>query len=248
MKNKLHYIIIGAVFAFAIVAVVLGIYTMNQLSEVSEFSFEIREASEIAIAALDFNVENFHTQLEVWEYAYEPNEKRWNAFEAHNEELTELLGYLVKQVEEEAGEHKEPGEASALSLNAEVRLKRIVDDLATVRADWDNLFESVNEQRRLLELGYNDVNSEHYLEYVDAVEKSSVRLGINEALFDALEFNREVDEFVEDQKDLLWKLELEQKSIMQNFSILFFILIIVFILFNVGVAMAIPKIFSESKK
>jgi signal transduction histidine kinase len=41
---------------------------------------------------LDLNVENFHTQLEVWEYAYAPNEKRLKAFELHMESLGILAG------------------------------------------------------------------------------------------------------------------------------------------------------------
>jgi len=117
---KLNYVILTGVFVFAIASILLGIYTMTQLSEVSKLSFEIREASDIAIAALDFNVENFHTQLEVWEYAYDPNEKLLDAFENHNNELTVLLDELVEEVEEEAEDHGEDSrEISALNRGGE---------------------------------------------------------------------------------------------------------------------------------
>lgn len=246
---KSNYLLITGIFIFAIASIILGIYTMTQLSEVSEISFEIREASDIAILALDFNVENFHTQLEAWEYAYEPTEERLSAFESHDRILTDLLNKLVEEVEEEAEDHRNGSkEISALTKGGELAILQIVEDLEKVRNDWKNMFASIDELRDLYELGYDDIDSEGHKEFFKKRQNVDTRVYINEALFDALEFNKEIDKFVEDQKSLVFELQSKQRRLIERFSVLFFILIVVFILFNIIAALSLMKIFKKKKR
>ena len=67
----------------------------NVSSQLTAKQDEIHEISELSEAVLDFNVENFHTQLEVWEYAYEPTEKRLNAFYKHEVVFDQLFADLI---------------------------------------------------------------------------------------------------------------------------------------------------------
>jgi len=248
-KLTFNYLVIAGVFLFAILATTLGIYTMFQISEISKISREIREASEISQAALDFNVENFHTQLEAWEYAYEPNEKRFNAFVAHDKKLGELLKDLTRlAVAEENLRLQDPKGRSGLVRGGLDKIEDISRDLEKVHLDWETMFASIAELRQLYELGYADIDSEGHAEFYAKRQAVNVRVQINEELFDALEFNREIDEFVQDQKDLVWKLQLEQDSIISRFFVLFFILIIVLIVFNVGATVGAMQIFKKEKK
>lgn len=247
MKNR--YMIVGGALVFIILAALLGIYTTNKLSDVSAISREIRKASEISEAALDFNVENFHTQLEVWEYAYEPNQKRLKAFEMHDKKLDELLADLEKLVETEKNwALQNPNKLAALAIGGEDQINDIVLDLEKVHEDWKNLFASITRARELKDLGYDDINSEHHEEYHDAAEDVNLRMNVNEELFDALEFNKGVDDFVADQKDLVWKLQLEQRLVTSQFSLMFFGLIVALILLNVAIGLTIKAAAKKSKK
>ena len=89
MKIKLK--LFSGVLAFVVVVILLGTYIITEFNQISHIESEIKEAKEISKAALDFNVENFHTQLEVWEYVYIPNQERLDAFESHKVTLNNLL-------------------------------------------------------------------------------------------------------------------------------------------------------------
>lgn len=137
-------------FAIMILLVVgFSAYVVSQLGTISTISHEVAEATKISQAALDFNVENFHTQLEVWEYAFEPNQTRLLAFEKHNETLSVLLDKLVEEVEKEAAERAEEGEITALIAGGGEKIKKIASDLELVRKDWEtNLFPVVKKTGR----------------------------------------------------------------------------------------------------
>lgn len=234
---KFNYILLGGFLIFAILVSTFGIYVMTQLTEISEISFEVKEASEISQAALDFNVENFHTQLEIWEYAYAPSDARLLAYQKHDEKLTELLNNLVEIVEIEVRE-KHVGQRGVIE-GGEEQVKEIADDLEKVRDDWVGLLESIGELKELIDAGYDDVNSENHNMYHVALEKSKERVIANENLFDELEFNNEIDNFVVAQEELVEELHEEQKSIISRFMILFTILITILVVLSIGMVLFI---------
>src|SRR4030065_463094 len=97
---KLGY---SLVISFLIVTVIMGafgFYMFNNVhSKLSEKQQEINEVSALTSAVQVFHMENFHTQLKMWEYAYEPNEKRLNAFYEHLISWERLLAEFMALAE-----------------------------------------------------------------------------------------------------------------------------------------------------
>jgi len=119
---------------FSIIFSIVGMYIVMEIEKIETINREFDEANEISLTALDFNVENFHTQLEVWEYAYEPNQIRLDAFESHKKTLNELAERLNEKVEEEASDAEE--DYHGLYPNAVNDVKKITNNLSLVEDDW----------------------------------------------------------------------------------------------------------------
>lgn len=125
LSNKL----IAGFLAVAIVMGSFGFFMFQRVSsQLSEKQTEINNLSALTLAISDFHIENYHTQLEVWEYAYQPNEKRLNAFYKHLMAFELLFDDFIKLADE-------------AELGAEDRT--IVDDLKSgivdVRQTWIDL-------------------------------------------------------------------------------------------------------------
>jgi len=237
VKNRGAYPLIFGFLVFAALASLFGIYVLSELESVS---VEIVEASEIVGKALDFNVENFHTQLEVWEYAYEPTETRLVAFEKHNEALTDLLNDLLIIVErKKRSEQKNPDKRSSLAPQGEKQIKGIIIDLEKVRTDWVPILEGIKEIRTMKDLGYDklEANGDNYLRYLETEQEVRKLVLTNEDLFDKLEFNQQVDLFIESQESNLDILNHKRKSIMSQFTILFAILITMMVVLGIGMSL-----------
>lgn len=216
--------------------VVFGIYVTNQLGEITVITRQVSEANELASEVLDFNVENFHTQLEVWEYAYDPNLERLQAFEEHNSTLSELLIILKEKVNKEDIEREVKGEISALYLGGKSAITKIVSNLEMVREDWKvSLFPAIKRTEEAKASGQDGgIIDELLVEQLTAVSD-------NEALFDKLNFNKEVDGFVVAQKALANSLSKLQEEKTSEFKNILFILIALIILLSIGVAMLISN-------
>jgi len=216
----------------------VNLYNSAQLDKVADISREVEEAVEISQAALDFNVENFHTQLEVWEYAYEPNEKRLNAFKSHDATLIELLNQLIEKVEEEEVYRQEHlGEIAGIFEGGEDQIKEIESNLQLVRDDWENsLFPVVKKLQAAKEAGL-DENDE---EFRRLEKEARVAVIANEDLFDRLQFNKEVDNFVIAQEKLVKEVIGEQESLGALVSKLKrTMLFLTFVLILMGIVIAI---------
>ena len=172
-----------------------GFYMFNNVSsKLVEKQNEINKITALSEAVLDFNVENFHTQLEVWEYAYEPTEKRLNAFYKHEVVFDKLFADLVVT----AG-------ASDLSQADRANLEDLKVQITAVKASWVVLVEATEA----VATGTVDAGEYDYLTYpmfdpltVDPAEES-VRNAMFylEDVFDDSQFNKKVDTFVISQAD-----------------------------------------------
>jgi len=235
---KIRQKLILGFFTIILLMAIFWYFTIIRLNRISVISREVREATVISQAALDFNVENFHTQLEVWEYVYEPSESRLIAFENHNEKLSNLLEYVTELIEEEYREGIEKGKREeALFEGVEKRIKEISFSLEKVRADWVFLFEKVKVVRSAEDAGYGE-GSEQY-------EKAEKELKIfalsNEDLFDELEFNLKVDQFVIAQEGVVRKLNAELENLIsRSKEMLVTIMSILFVL-GAGIALLISR-------
>jgi len=173
MKNKI-YIGLGIIALFILG---MGSFFIFQLQKVTT-SFEQFEGGErIIILALDFNVENFHTQLEMWEYAFDPNQKRLEAFREHQKKLNELLNILVVSSQKDE---------ATLFAGGISEIDNIRADVEQVSTDWERMLTIIS--------GGDE----------EAIHKVVIA---NEELFDRLEFNKNVDAFVVKQNAFVAELE-----------------------------------------
>ena len=216
-----------------------GLFLTTQMNQISEFAREAEEANEIAELALDFNVENFHTQLEVWEYAFEPNPTRLKAFQKHDNTLSELLEELVEEVED--SEIEEEGEINALHEGGLEDVQKIASNLKLVRDDWVSLLAAAGELERLQAEGIGERNDI----YEDAEELLLKEVNENEKLFDELEFNKRVDEFVENQKGQAIKIEEELETLISNFKKTIYVLIVIIILLGIAIAYFVSNMITK---
>jgi len=221
----------------------LGLYIVSRLGELSVISREVGEAEEISVAALDFNVENFHTQLEVLEYAYEPSQKRRKAFEEHDKTLSQLLEYLLKIAKEEGIYQKEhTGESAGIIEGGIEQIEKIASDLERVRADWIGLFSAVGELEKAKEKGLGEGDEKY-----EALDQIARKLVIaNENLFDEIGFNKKIDKLVLAQSKLVKKLEGEQMALISAFVKAVFIFIGVLLVSGIVIAMVLSTTLTRS--
>jgi len=183
-----------AFFSIAIIVTIFAYYDLSEINKISFIAKEIGEAENISKVALDFNVENFHTQLEMWEYALDPNQERLDAFQSHRETLIELLDKWLDEVYEEDYEHESfPG----LYDTGRRDMEQISSDFKLVDQDWNVLLDTIEKLRTARYTGASDAEIKQ-LEFVVLQAINN-----NEALFDGLEFNRNVDNFVNSQQEIV---------------------------------------------
>jgi len=187
----------------------LGLFIISELSEISYITHESKEANEIAISALDFSVENYHTQLEMWEYAYHPNQERLDAFESHKQTLDELLIVWKEQVDEEFQQNER---IAGLYDGGKKDFDNIRTGLKIIEKDWGILIAVIEEYRTEIESGKSRAE-------LNEIDKRVQRKVIeNEVLFDKLEFNKNIDKFVISQQTLADNFEIQKKSMISSLS------------------------------
>ena len=229
MKIKLK--LFSGVLAFVVVVILLGTYIITEFNQISHIESEIKEAKEISKAALDFNVENFHTQLEVWEYAYIPNQERLDAFESHKVTLNNLLNVWQIKVLNSEENPDVTLHASSLEENPDVTfhalysdatndMSNIAQNLKLVQDDWKHLFVAIEEYSTAIDEG----DSETELNRLDLLVIEKVNS--NEALFDKLQFDKQVDLFVTNQENHIDNLEVSRGELVSKFTTILFSIII----------------------
>ena len=209
--------IIYGFFLFVTIIVTFGIYVIFEFKDINKIEHELEEANKISQLALDFNVENFHTQLEIWEYAYQPNQERLDAFYNHKETL---IGLLEKwRVEVYAEAKNENDEFHALHNKAKLDVGAIVSNFLLVEQDWENVLDAVGKQQTATLEGASQAE----IEQLNVMTQAQINL--NEELFDELEFNKKIDEFVDNQGVVITNLETEHKKIISDFVITQYVII-----------------------
>ncbi len=88
---------------FLVLVLIMGVISASTLlsfKTIDEKEKEIQQLSIISSLSLSFNVENFNTQLEVWEYLYDPAEFRLEEFREHREDFNIKLLSLFEAIEQ----------------------------------------------------------------------------------------------------------------------------------------------------
>jgi len=177
------------VINFTIIA--FGMFLIIKAGNFPEKVKNLVASEEISQSALQFNVENFHTQLEMWEYVYDPNEERLAAFDDHNAALYSDAASFISLVE---------SNPDALYSGGELHAQKIISDLSQVREDWIYLLSVVESYRQTLESDASDFQIRQAKDSLDSA------VFANENLFDRLEFNKEVSYFTAAQSEYKNKL------------------------------------------
>ncbi len=97
---KLSMKVAGAVLASAVFIAVIGLVMFFRIDgQLVEKQEQIQQAISVSNglseAVLDFNAENYQTQLQVWEYAFRPTEARLNGFYVHEAAFTERFNAMI---------------------------------------------------------------------------------------------------------------------------------------------------------
>lgn len=190
MSKKLYIFLL----IINIIVISSSIYLIVKSSSLPEKLNDLFLAENISKTALQFNVENFHTQLEVWEYAYQPNDERLGAFEQHNAVLDSDIEQLINLVSKNK---------NALYVDGQAHAEKIISDLRQVQEDWGYLFTAIKNYVAISESGASESEIKEAKDYMDSM------VFANESLFDRLQFNSEVDNFVTSQSEYTDKLRKE---------------------------------------
>lgn len=209
-----------------IIIVILGISLMIAANIYLKRSKNLVIAENISTTALQFNVENFHTQLEMWEYAYDPNDKRLNAFESHNSALNSDAETFISSVE---------NSPDALYKDGLAHTQKIISDLRQVQEDWKYLLSAIDEYRKATELNSSDLQIQQAKNNVDS---AAFR---NEDLFDRLEFNKEIEYFTVAQSKYLEGLRKETAWFFNFLGITNFAIFFLFIFEVVAYTISVLK-------
>ena len=240
IKNKLF-------LGFATIILFMGafgFYVNLQINNIAIISREVKEATDISLASLDFNAESFHTQLEVWEYVYKPNKKRLKAFELQNKKLSKLLEILKTSTDKEVRLKASPGEYKAFYEGEELLINKISTNLNKIKADWVLFFEKVKELRDIASTGHVEGTDQ----YKKLEEEVKILALANEDLFNELKFNTKVAKFVVAQQTLVEKLEIEQEFLISGFKNKLIIVIGFIITIGAGISLLISRSISEPIK
>jgi len=195
MKKQLF---IG-LMAINFIIIVSAIFLIIRVSDLPKKIENLILSESISQVALQFNVENFHTQLEMWEYAYNPNDVRLEAFESHNAALSTDLEEFAVLTSNNQG---------ALYKDGLVHSEKIISDLHQIQEDWKYLLLSIKNYRQIFESNASDEEIKQAKNAMDALIFS------NEDLFDRLEFNKEVENFTTAQSEYTIGLKNEISSLM----------------------------------
>jgi len=206
-------IIFSSTAILAIILIIFTIFISLELDTILKNNQKIEQSIELSMISLDFNVENYHTQLEVWEYAYLPNSERLDAFYIHKTTLDGLLNKWDKQIKEAKNDDQ------VIYKNGIEDMISISESLELVKKDWVGVIEAILNYQEAIRV--ND--SEERLSQLRNI--SEQKIIANEELFDNLSFNKNVDIFVINQKSMIHELQDQQEKSINDFKIILIILI-----------------------
>ena len=203
----MNKIILSSTIILVIILIVFTIFITLELDKIIINNKNIEQAIELSMISLDFNIENFHTQLEVWEYAYLPNSERLNAFYIHKATLDRLLKNWENQIKKTENNDQiiyEKGVEDMISISNSLQL---------VKDDWIDVIETIQNYQTAIQT----MDSEEKLKKLRDISEQKVIA--NEKLFDELDFNKNVDIFVINQKSMIHELQDQQQKSINNFKI-----------------------------
>jgi len=205
---------IKLITGFILVTLIMGVFGVimfnNVSSVISKNQEEISRISEVTTAALSFSEENYHTQLEMWEYAYQPTEKRLDAFYGHKVTWDKRFEALIAATKN-------------VSLSAEDQA--IINDIATNKSAIEKTWVvTIEETKQAATKMVNESSGNFKTLTYPMFDPASVdpndmnireTMFIGEEVFDDSKFNKKVEAFEKSQKAIL-DMKMKQSQDMMN--------------------------------
>lgn len=187
---------------FILVTLIMGIFGVvmfnNVSTAISQNENEISRISEVTTAALSFSEENYHTQLEMWEYAYQPTEKRLDAFNGHKKTWDQRFEKLI---------------AATRNVSMSAEDQAIIDDISAnksaIEKTWVITIEATkNAATAMVNISSGNFKTLTYPMFdplsVDPNDKNiRETMFTGEDVFDESKFNKKVEALEKSQKLLL---------------------------------------------
>ena len=262
------------IMGFILVALIVGATGWIMFSGVSKTAMvaqeklhdkqqEINDITALTSKIQDFHIENFHEQLEVWEYAYEPNEKRLNAFYGHLITWERLFSEFIELAHKADLTDEEVGLVNDLQKGIVLVRKSWFDfvkvtekqstgiiESATLKADGTEKYPLLDD---MAEYGYAYSYPMFDMTTADASDpvlfESMVAM---EHLFDDANFNKNTDKFVllQQKKQADKQVEMEKLSVDLNAELKskekqFFNMFVIIMIAVVGLALFYAKIITK---
>jgi hypothetical protein len=228
-KNSKNYLI--SVFFCILMIFTIG-YLIYGLSYMKEMLVKVSRSQQILNEAVLYNSENLYTQLELWEYIYDPNQERLEAFEKHNSLLADDLNILEGDVRS----------------NKDLIYDNGVEDIATIKNDfyeiqqsWQTVLDAVLDYRKVKEGGGS-------LENIATLKTNLYEIAIkNEIKFDSFEFDEKVNSLVLNQNSYTDSLKTKLANGQWNFSIALLVVAALYIVVFVMIIFWTERIYRKIK-
>lgn len=202
------------------------------LFNISKNTKVIEQTAILSEGILDFNVENFHTQLELWEYAYDPNQERLEAFEKHKD----TLEHIFLKINEAKKYNEQSGNFIAID---EQKFSEISKDFRNLVNGWNSLIQEIYAFQIAKEANKSE-------EELGRIEKTlRIKFIENELYFDNLMFNEKMDDLTLSQKILIGKRIEQQNKKIESFRSLLIMIIILSVL--IGATITIINSYTITK-
>ena len=253
---QLSHKLIAGFLVVTIVMGAFGFFMFNRVSsKLSEKQTEINEHSELSSAIQDFHIENYHTQLEVWEYAYQPNEKRLNAFYKHLVVFDVLFDEFITLADQaELGAEDQAIVTDLESGIVDIRQTWIdfvaaTESLATGTLATATLNDDGTEKYALLasmqDYGYNYSYPMFDPASVDAFEPALIAQmaaeGGLEDVFDNANFNSNAGAFVTSQQGHLAEEVAAAADLKSSLTTQFIVAFVIVLAISVGIALTLTS-------
>jgi nitrogen fixation/metabolism regulation signal transduction histidine kinase len=221
---------------FILVTLIMGVFGVimfnNVSSVISKNEEEISRISEVTTAALSFSEENYHTQLEMWEYAYQPTEKRLDAFNGHKITWDQRFDRLIAATRNVSLTAEDQAIIDDISVNKSAIEKTwIVTIDATKQAATKMVNESSGKFKTLSYPMFDPAS-------VDPNDKNiRETMFVGEEVFDESKFNKKVEAFEKSQKALLDKKMKDSQDMMNDLKSQYIIGTIIMLLISIVIAL-----------
>ena len=244
------------VLSFLLVTAIMGAFGFFMFTDVSNKlsakQDEIRKVTDLSVAAENFHIQNFHTQLLLWEYAYRPSEESLNNFYAN------LVSW-----EKSFATFTELADKADLSSQEQMIVGNLLKGMRFLRAGWMNFVQqtSIVASETLQKPTLNEDGSVKYplldkmaeygyaytypmFDMGTATDKNgmlSSNIRQMEQAFDKIGFNYSANEFVQLQIQKIDAKQAEMAVLKSNLSTQFIITFLIILVVAVGIALVLTR-------